>query len=271
MVDFALGSDTSGSIRVPASNCGIYSMRPSHGRISTRGLVPLAPSFDTVAWFARSAELLARCGAVLLDEPLPELKLSEIRLVVLQSAFDSLEKQIRDDLLSYGARISSAFGAHTIERQITYDRLSEWASRYRHLQAFEAWREHGDWVTNCRPKFDSLIEQRFKFASTVTREQYEANLPIRTELVEMLKSHLDERSVLCLPPTWNIPPLISATSEELLQNREKNFTRACIATIAGAPQVTIPVPLQSGKKFGLSFLALPGKDTLLLKLATLLF
>src|SRR3546814_654433 len=67
LVDFALGSDTGGSVRVPASYCGIYGLRPTHDRISLDGVMPLAPSFDTVGWFAREADLIARVGQVLLD------------------------------------------------------------------------------------------------------------------------------------------------------------------------------------------------------------
>jgi amidase len=68
LVDFALGTDTSGSIRVPASYCGLFSLRPTHGRISCQGVIPLAPSFDTVGWVARDATLLQRIGEVLLAD-----------------------------------------------------------------------------------------------------------------------------------------------------------------------------------------------------------
>lgn len=269
-VDFALGTDTSGSVRVPASNCGIYGIRPTHGRISTKGVVPLAPSYDTVGWFARSAEMLARCGTVLLNEQLPDVELKEIRVVMLQSTFDALERQLRQEVESFYAHIADLFAETIVERQITYDRLSGWATSYRYLQGFEAWKAHREWIESCQPKFHELIAQRFKFASSVTQEQYDANLPLRKEVGDLLKAILDERTLLCLPPTWNIPPLTSAQTEELLQYREKNFTRACMASIAATPQIAIPVPLQSGKRFGLSFMALPGNDTLLLKVAALL-
>ena len=66
LVDFALGSDTGGSVRVPASFCGLYGLRPTHGRIPLDGMLLQAPSYDTIGWFARDAETFARVGAVIL-------------------------------------------------------------------------------------------------------------------------------------------------------------------------------------------------------------
>ena len=71
LADFALGTDTGGSVRVPASNCGLYGLRPSHGFISTAGVVPYAPSIDTVGVLAASADILVRAASVLLSCQVP--------------------------------------------------------------------------------------------------------------------------------------------------------------------------------------------------------
>src|SRR6202040_279554 len=71
LVDFAIGSDTGGSVRVPASFCGLYGLRPTHGRIPLDGLLLQAPSYDTIGWFARDADLFAQVGAVLLQSSVP--------------------------------------------------------------------------------------------------------------------------------------------------------------------------------------------------------
>ncbi len=72
VVDFALGTDSGGSVRVPSSYCGLYGLRPTHGRLPVAGLMAQAPSFDTVGFFARDAATFARVGAVLLGETIPD-------------------------------------------------------------------------------------------------------------------------------------------------------------------------------------------------------
>src|ERR1700756_1293839 len=85
LCDTALGTDTGGSVRVPASFCGLYGIRPTHGRLDLSGMLPQAPSSDTTGWFARDAETFARVSAVLLGEAIPgELP---TRLVIASDAF----------------------------------------------------------------------------------------------------------------------------------------------------------------------------------------
>ena len=69
VVDFALGTDCGGSVRLPASYCGIMGLRPTHNRITTKGVIPFAPSFDVVGWFASDAKICEQIGTVLFDEP----------------------------------------------------------------------------------------------------------------------------------------------------------------------------------------------------------
>src|SRR5213082_2860485 len=85
LCDTALGTDTGGSVRVPASFCGLYGIRPTHGRLDLSGMMSQAPSSDTTGWFARDAETFARVSAVMLGEAIPD-ELPK-RLVVATDAF----------------------------------------------------------------------------------------------------------------------------------------------------------------------------------------
>jgi amidase len=82
LVDFALGTDTGGSVRVPASNCGTWGLRPSHEFISVAGVNPFAPTFDTVGILASSGAVLARAASVLLgQEDVPREEPSPVHLL----------------------------------------------------------------------------------------------------------------------------------------------------------------------------------------------
>ena len=83
--DTALGTDTGGSVRVPASFCGLYGIRPTHGRIDVTGMLPQAPTSDTTGWFARDAATFARVSAVMLGEAIPTAL--PTRLIVAVDAF----------------------------------------------------------------------------------------------------------------------------------------------------------------------------------------
>src|SRR5215211_8463356 len=109
LVDFALGTDTGGSVRVPANNCGIWGMRPSHGFISVAGVNPLAPTFDTVGILASSAEVLGRAASVLLAcEDIPGEDAGTIHL--LEEAFSIADPDVRQALEEPVQRLRSLFG-----------------------------------------------------------------------------------------------------------------------------------------------------------------
>src|SRR5213075_651648 len=69
--DTALGTDTGGSVRVPASFCGLYGIRPTHGRLPVAGMLPQAPTSDTTGWFARDAATFTKVSTVMLGEEIP--------------------------------------------------------------------------------------------------------------------------------------------------------------------------------------------------------
>src|SRR5881409_4155035 len=123
LVDFALGSDTGGSVRAPASFCGIYGLRPTHGRISLEGACPLASSFDTCGWFARDPVLLERIGRVLLGDTSHE---RPGKLLIADDAFQIAGDVVTRALGSAVERVSSLIG---IPAAVTVagEGLSHWA------------------------------------------------------------------------------------------------------------------------------------------------
>ncbi|MCI0781285.1 MAG: hypothetical protein J4N93_08335, partial [Chloroflexi bacterium] len=145
LVDFALGSDTGGSVRVPASFCGLYGLRPTHGRIPLDGILIQAPSYDTIGWFARDPETFARVGQILLQNstgsivpPRPR------RLVIARDAFEVADKEVVDALQPVVDVVASLIGASTTER-LSPAGLSGWPGQQQVLQGREAWETVRDW------------------------------------------------------------------------------------------------------------------------------
>jgi len=261
LVDFALGTDTSGSIRVPASYCGVFGFRPSHGAVPIDGVVPLAPSFDTVGWLARDARTLARCGRVLLQsaETAPGFR----TLGILGDAFDMVDERC---VALLRAKVDSIQSAFTATREVKLGNLQSWLDTFRTLKQWEAWRAHGDWIRAVHPRFAPNIEASFQSASTISETARRRALEDRARLLDALQALLPPDAVLCVPSAWTIAPLKMASAEELATNRVKDLTLGSVASLAGVPQVSVPV-VSGHVAIGLSLLAVAGSDARLLALA----
>src|SRR5262249_36985891 len=163
MVDFAVGSDTGGSVRVPASFCGILGMRPTHGRISLDGVRPLAPSLDTCGWFARDLGVFERVGRTLLRDDAPARP--PVRLLIAQDAFEFAGETVAHALRAALDKVAALVG--TSEPVTVGDEpLTRWIDYFRFLQGAEAWACHGEWISREKPALGPGVKERFAWAAT---------------------------------------------------------------------------------------------------------
>ncbi|QDJ11574.1 Amidase (plasmid) [Roseomonas mucosa] len=261
VVETALGTDTGGSVRIPASYCGLYGIRPTHGVISVEGLVPLAPRFDTVGWFARDAATLARLGWVLLPAAQPS---AIARLLVLDDAFavagDAVHDALAPALAELTARLPSA------RETLAPDGLSAWLPHFRMLQGRDVWRSHGAWITAHEPAFGPGIRERFAWAADITDAEVAAAEAGREAVLRRLDDVLAPGIALVLPTAPGIAPLLSTPPAELEQFRNAALTLTCIAGLGGLPQVSIPAGVLDGCPVGLSVIGTHGTDLALLDL-----
>lgn len=267
-VDFALGSDTAGSVRIPASLCGLYGFRPSHGRVSTAGMVPLAPSFDAVGWLARDARMLERIGAVLLapdEEGTPDPAI-RYEVLVVEEAFALADPAVRMALAPAVDAVTAALGPPGAIR-LAEDGLEGWAATFRVLQGREAWACHGDWITSAKPVLAPAIADRFAWTATLTADAEVAARRQRREVQARLDAVLAEGVLLCLPSVPEIAPMRRAPAALQERFRSRVLCLSCVASLGGLPEVTLPLAEADGCPVGLSLIGRRGADRALLTAA----
>jgi aspartyl-tRNA(Asn)/glutamyl-tRNA(Gln) amidotransferase subunit A len=166
MVPLALGTDTGGSIRMPAAACGVVGFKPALGAVPTEGVFPLAASFDTVGPMARTVADCARAYAVLTATDVPEPRLRGLRLGVL-TAYPRLgpadAEGARDERALADAEQLRALGAHVEEVRLPVPEADTWAVFYADAAA-----AHAATFPSRRDEYGPVIRAKLEHAATVT-------------------------------------------------------------------------------------------------------
>ena len=265
LADFALGSDTGGSVRVPASFCGLYGLRPTHGRIPLEGMLLQAPSFDTIGWFARDADTFGRVGAVILPEGLTAAR--PRRLVIAEDAFALAEPEVRQALEAALEYVASLVDFQSTER-LSPTSLQEWSGHQQILQSREAWESARDWIDAVNPTFSFEVSDRYATARAVTDEQVAAAQIGRDAIIARMNEVFDNGdAVVCLPSTVGPAPLLGQRVSERHELRLRNSALTSVAGNTGRPQLSLPLAVVDGLPVGLSLLGDYGADERLIALA----
>ena len=264
LVDFAIGSDTGGSVRLPASYCGILGMRPTHGRISLEAVCPLAPSFDTCGWFARDAAVFERVGRLLLRDTAPARKPG--RLLVARDAFAYAEPAAAAALEPALNKLVALLGKAE-DVTVGDESLDKWMDYFRFPQGTEAWAAHRDWVNSVKPRFGPAIQGRFDWARAIDPQAAARARARREEIAARMEAMLRDNAVLALPSAPGIALPRNSPLAEQDGLRARALPMLCIAGLARLPQVSLPLATLDGCPLGLSVIAACGNDTLLLELA----
>ncbi|MFT4656442.1 MAG: amidase [Ilumatobacter sp.] len=271
LADVALGTDTGGSVRVPSSWCGLFGIRPTHGRIPIDGVVPLASSFDTVGWFARSGQTLRTLGRVMLADSSEPTEV--IRVLVANDLLALTDPDVHAGLRSSANEIAERLtgrapqAVHVVPES---EDLDEWFYGFRIRQQWEAWQAHGQWVTERQPDMGPDIAGRFVQASQITTDEVvEADL-IRERVRDHLQSLVGEGTILILPTTMGPAPEPTPSGPEADKMRARMLAVNSIAGSTGSPTVAVPAMQLDGHPVGLGLLGRPGSDCLLLDAAATL-
>ena len=266
-VDFALGTDTGGSVRVPAAFCGLWGMRPSHDAVSLEGVLPFAPCFDTVGWFARSIDVLAAVGDVLLPEAASAASSSgqPLRLVRVAEAFAARARNESDDALRLEA-LAESLGADTSLDLFAGDE-ARWLACYQAVQDLEIDASLGDWIRSAQPRFGPSIATRFARLQTLDRNQAEKWRATQRELRSVLDATFEPDRVLLMPTTPVALLAKDASDAAIGRFYEAALTMNSIAAIGGLPQITLPFTDEIDRPLALSLVGARGSDRALFALA----
>ncbi len=264
LCNFALGSDTGGSVRLPASFCGIYGLRTTHGRVSLEGARPLAASFDTLGWFATDLKTFAKVGDVLLTEA--PSKSSVDRVLIAEDAFALVDPGVMDALQGALGRVFHALGA---PRRVTVaaEGLRQWFETFRIIQFAEIWREHGEWIRRTNPKLGPGIKERMQAASALVPADVAKAEAARAEIAKRMTALLESRTILILPTVPGIAPLIKTPLAELEDFRGRAMSLLCIAGLARLPQMSLPLGSLAGCPLGISLIGPVRTDEMLIAAA----
>lgn len=265
LVDFAIGTDCGGSIRIPASYCGILGIRPTHGRVSLEGAIPFGPSFDAAGWLARDAGTLEQVGAVLLGPDTVTARPRRLRPAT--DAFARAEPRVRTALAPAIARVQALLPERE-DIDVSGGALDDWFEAFKTIQASEVWANHGAWIESARPRLGPGVKERLAWAASLPSAAVAAAKERRTAIMERLDSLLKPGDVLCLPSSPRIAPRLNTPVDKIeVEYREQAMRILCIAGLNGLPQVSLPLAALDGMPLGLSLVGPRGSDLALLALA----
>lgn len=264
--DFSLGSDTGGSVRIPASLCGLYGIRTTLGRVDMRGAMPMSPAFDTIGWFSAAPGVFRRVGAVLLGGASTNAPIEAV--TVAEDAFAEADAPVaallHEALAAMRTVLPEPKSARTTPKDATLD---TWRDAVRIVQAYELWQIYGRFVEERHPRFGPGVAERMQAAAKIGKAEADAARKVHAAAREHMHRLVTPGRLIVLPTAPCIAPRIDTPPAGQDSYRTRVMRITCIAGVGGLPQLTIPVGTIDGCPVGLSFIGWPGGDEALLDLA----
>ena len=267
LCDTALGTDTGGSVRVPASFCGLYGIRPTHGRLPVSGMMAQAPSSDTTGWFAHDAVAFGKVSSVMLDETIPSAL--PRKLIIAADAFGFADSEVAAALQPIVERLRGMIG-ETREEIMAPAGLVQWARAQRTLQPSEAWVTFKDWIERDNPRFAFSVARNLLLGSMIPQSERDWAELVRREARGRMHHLLPPRTILCLPTTPFPAPKRGEPLSVAGPQRDRLLCLCCHGGLTGVPQVSIPGAEVGGLPVGLSVVGGRGTDATLVAVAAAL-
>jgi amidase len=252
-----LGTDTAGSIRVPASYQGLWGLRPTHGAIPLQGVAPLAPSYDTVGYITRDGETLLAAANVGLAGATPSRPGQRVLVPDADvSPYPDVQEAFRE---------ATAALAPNAER-VSLPSFAELFEVFRVTQQAEAWRANGAWVSANPGTLAPDVAARFAAASAVTPQREAEALAHRDRLARLLDEALGD-AILLIPAAASAAPLLTASDSDLEEARAATLGLTTIAGMTGRPALSVPVMRVASGPVGVSLVGPRGSDISIIRTA----
>ncbi len=257
VANLGLGTDTAGSIRVPAAACGLFSIRPTHGRIDTEGVIPLAPSFDVVGLMGRRPELLTRAGAVL--GLMAQGSRTAQRVLLGTAPLEHLACAAQKALTKLAQHVGEIVHCAVTEVSAATLVSVEAGDLFARLQGREIWQQHAAWVTENGRHLADDVQTRLRRCKALSEDPDEtksADKEARRAYTADFEDLVGADGILILPVVPRRGPLRSWSPDELLAYRTECFRLTAPSSLTGAPEVVMPV--STGDARGIVSVALLG-------------
>lgn len=265
MVDFALGTDTGGSVRAPANHCGLIGLRPTHGRVDLTGGMALAPSLDTCGWFARDMAVYARVADVLLGPDQHALP-TKLRVMAPTELWALATPQAHEALQQAKRRVNHVLGGDAPVSILRND-MDDMYWAFRHIQGKEVWDTWGDFIKRHAPTMGSAVAQRMNWSATVTQSQWLDACTYRQSFTAHIEQLLGDDGVFVLPTMPDIAPLKTDSDDAIEDYRNRSIRMLCVSGLSGVAQISLPLASRDGAPLGISLMGPRGSDRSLVALA----
>ena len=265
LADIALGTDTGGSVRTPASHCGLIGLRPTHARISLADVMPLSPTFDTCGWFARDIGVFSRVGDLLLGDDSAILPQNP-RTMVAADVLALLEPRVQAVFSDMLDRFSGVIGTpQPVKTASPSFEALFWA--FRTIQGYQAWQSHGENIRRHDFHLGPGVADRFAWSATITPDQMQQHSAVRWAFRDDFARLLGSDGVLLLPTVPDVAPLLTDSESALENYRNQSVRMLCLAGLSGFPQISLPLMRLDEAPFGFSLIGPPGSDRSLIRFA----
>ena len=257
--DFTIGTDTGGSVRVPASFCGIYGFRPTHGRINLNKVYPMSESFDTLGWFSNNKSNMLKVGKVFFDH-FEEIPIEQKNILIPIDIINNLDENIKSQFYDY---CENKF-KNLKKVQLSNYNKSELAECFRVIQGYEIKLSMLPWIQKYNPKISTEINSRFEVTKNITVNMYNESINLRKEFVSELDKNLSKEALIIFPTTPFSAPITGQSDNDLSELRKKVMEFTCIGGLSSRPQISIPKFKGSTGPIGLSILGNKNADEIIL-------